>query len=274
MAKLSGRVALVTGAGRGIGRELALLLAAEGARVVVNDLDPEPAEETAAAARAAGAEAVAMPGSITRADFPNELVGGTLDRFGDLHILVNNAGYVWNDRLHKTSDEQWDAMQAVHLKAPFQILRAAYEPLRSLASREAESGQRVQRKVVNISSISGTHGAAGQAAYSAAKAGVVGLTRTLAREWGRLQVNVNCVAFGLIDTRLTQEIKGETSIEIEGRRHRVGLLKAGIEAAKQSIPLGRTGSCREAAGGVLLLCLPESDYITGQLLEVDGGLAL
>lgn len=274
MPRLDGRVALVTGAGRGIGASLVRQLAAEGARVVVNDLDAAPTQDTVDAIRRAGGEAAACAGSVTAADFPRRFIDTALDTFGGVHIIVNNAGYIWNGPIHRISDEQWDAIQDVHLKAPFRILREAFAHISAEAAREAAEGRRVQRKVVNISSVSGTRGSAGQANYAAAKAGLVGLTKTLAREWGRHAVNVNCVAFGFIDTRLTQEIKGETAIEIEGRRHRVGLLAQGRAATVAQIPLGRAGTPDEAAGGVLLLCLPEADYITGQVLEVSGGLTM
>jgi len=274
MARLDGQVALVSGAGRGIGASLARQLAAEGAQVVVNDLDAEPTRETVEAIVAAGGKAVACPGNVTAADFPKRFVGTALEAFGGLHIIVNNAGYIWNGPLHKITDEQWDAIQDVHLKAPFRILREAFAYIRDQAATEAAAQRRVQRKVVNISSISGTRGSAGQANYAAAKAGLVGLTKTLAKEWGRYSVNVNCVAFGFIETRLTQEIKGETAIAIDGRQHRVGLLAEGRAATVAQIPLGRVGTPREAAGGVLLLCLPEADYITGQVLEVSGGLTM
>lgn len=272
MAKLTGKVALVTGAGRGIGRSLAEQLAAEGARVVVNDLDREPAEETVAAIKAAGGTAIAYPGSVSAPDFPKRFIGAALEHFGDVHILVNNAGYIWNGPLHKITDEQWDAIQDVHLKAPFRILRELHGFLAERVKAETAAGKRVQRKIVNISSVSGTRGSAGQANYSAAKAGLLGLTRTLAKEWGPLNVNVNCVAFGLIETRLTQPIYGETAIEVEGRQHRVGLLPQYLDAAKKQTALGRAGTPREAAGGVMLFCFPESDYVTGQILEVAGGL--
>jgi 3-oxoacyl-[acyl-carrier protein] reductase len=272
MAKLTGKVALVTGGGRGIGRSLAEQLAAEGAQVVVNDLDREPAEATVSSIVAAGGTAIACPGSISAPDFPKRFIGAALDRFGDIHILVNNAGYIWNGPLHKISDEQWDAIQDVHLKAPFRILRELHGFLVERVARETADGVRVQRKIVNISSVSATRGSAGQANYSAAKAGLFGLTRTLAKEWGALNVNVNCVAFGLIETRLTQPIHGETTVDIEGQRRRVGLLPQAIEAAKKQIALGRPGTPKEAAGGVMLFCFPESDYVTGQILEVAGGM--
>jgi 3-oxoacyl-[acyl-carrier protein] reductase len=273
MSRLAGRVALVTGGGRGIGSSVVQRLAAEGARVVVNDLDAEPAEEAAKAINESGGEAIAYPGSVTETNFAAGFIGAALSRFGDIHILVNNAGYVWNAPLHKIGDTQWDAMQDVHLKAPFRILRELHAVLEPRVRRERADGTGVHRKVVNVSSVAATGGTAGQTNYSAAKAGLHGLTRSLAKEWGPLAVNVNCVAFGYIDTRLTQEISGETVVIIEGKERRVGLTRAMIEAIKTRIALGRAGTPQEAAGGVMLFCLPESDYITGQILEVDGGLA-
>jgi 3-oxoacyl-[acyl-carrier protein] reductase len=274
MARLDGRVALVTGAGRGIGLALVRKLAAEGACVVVNDLDADAANAAVRAIQNAAGVAIACAGSVSHAEFPKRFIGEATARFDDIHIIVNNAGYIWNSPIHRMVDEQWDAMQDVHLKAPFRILREAFEVMRPRATAEAAEGRLVCRKIVNISSVSGTHGSAGKAAYSAAKAGLIGLTKTLASEWGRYNITVNCVAFGFIETRLTQEIRGETSIEIEGRNLRVGLLKDGIEAVRRQIPLRRVGTPEEAAGGVLLLCLPEADYISGQILEVSGGLMM
>ena len=180
---------------------------------------------------------------------------------------------MWNGPLHKIGEEQWDAMQDVHLKAPFRILKEMRGRLDSRIAQERAAGTRVHRKVVNVSSVAATGGTAGQANYSAAKAGLHGLTRSLAKEWGPLAINVNCVAFGYIDTRLTQEISGETVVLIDGAARRVGLTGAMIEAIKERIALGRAGTAHEAAGGILFFCLPESDYITGQILEVSGGLA-
>jgi 3-oxoacyl-[acyl-carrier protein] reductase len=271
--RLAGKVALVTGGGRGIGRSLCLQLAAEGARVVVNDLDPEPAEAVANEIAAAGGESLAVAGNVAGAGFAEAFVAGAIERFGDAHIVVNNAGYIWNSPLHRMTDEQWDAMQDVHLKAPFRVLRAFHAAIAPRIAAENAADLHVHRKVVNVSSLSATSGAAGQANYSAAKAGLFGLTRSLAKEWGRLRINVNCVAFGLIETRLTQEIAGETAVTIEGERRRVGLTAAMLAALRDDIPLGRAGRPDEAAGGVLLLCLPEADYITGQILRIDGGLA-
>ncbi|MGB8647356.1 MAG: SDR family NAD(P)-dependent oxidoreductase, partial [Anaerolineae bacterium] len=196
MGKLDHKIALVSGSGRGIGRALALKLAREGARVVVNDLDQGPADETVQEIKTLGGEAVACVGSVTTPDFGARFVKTALDSFGGLDIIVNNAGYTWDSVIQKMSDEQFEAMMQVHLVAPFRILRAAAEPIRAFARQEAAQGQEVFRKVVNISSIAGLYGNAGQVSYSSAKAGLVGMTRTLCKEWGRYKVNVNCVAFG------------------------------------------------------------------------------
>ena len=273
MNRLSGRVALVTGGGRGIGLSLTRKLAAEGAHVLVNDLDAGEAEAAARAITDAGGKAIALPGNVTATDFPSRFIGAALREFGDIHILVNNAGYIWNGPLHKISDEQWQAIQDVHLNAPFRILRELRSFLDARVAEERKSGKIIHRKIVNVSSVSATGGAAGQANYAAAKAGLHGLTRSLAREWGPLAVNVNCVAFGYIETRLTQEIKGETTVMIEGAARRVGLTRPMIDAVKERTALGRAGSPDEAAGGIFLFCIPESDYVTGQILEVSGGLA-
>ena len=273
MGRLDGKVALVTGAGRGIGASLAMQLAREGAKLVVNDLDETPARETARGIEVGGAEAIAVAGSITAADFPDRLVTAALDRFGRVDILVNNAGYVWNSRIEATSDEQWGAMLDVHLTAPFRIIRRLVQHWKSEAA-QAVYDKASHRKILNVSSISGTHGSAGQVGYASAKAGLIGLTRSLARELGPDGINVNAVAFGWIETRLTQEIRGETAIEIGGRKHRVGMLPAALDDLRSRVPLRRGGRPEEAAGGLLLLCLPESDYISGQIVEVDGGVAI
>ena len=269
---LHGKIALVTGSGRGIGRAIALKLSSAGASVVVNDLDPAPAGETVAAITAAGGTAISCAGSVTDAGFPARFVAAAIDRFGGIDIIVNNAGYTWDNVIQKMTDEQFDAILDVHLRAPFRILRAASEFIRTAAKAEAAAGRPVCRKVVNISSVSGTLGNAGQANYSAAKAGVIGLTRALAKEWGRYQVTVNAVAFGLIATRLTDApAHGGASIEIEGRQIPVGINPDAFKAVEKLIPLGRPGSPDDAAGAVYLFCLPESNYITGEVVTCGGG---
>jgi 3-oxoacyl-[acyl-carrier protein] reductase len=270
--KLEGKVALVTGSGRGIGREIALKLAGEGARVVVNDLDAAPAEETMAAIRGAGGEAVACNGDVTAEGFAERFVAAGVDTWGGLDIIVNNAGYTWDNVIQKMTDEQWLAILNVHLTAPFRILRAAAPFIREAARREAEEGREVFRKVVNISSTSGVLGNAGQANYSTAKAGIMGLTRAMAKEWGRYKVNVNAVAFGLIMTRLTETpADAGGTIDIAGRAIKVGVRPEMLKNAEALIPLGRGGTPAEAAGSVYLFCIPESNYVSGQTLVVGGG---
>ncbi|MCD6671347.1 MAG: SDR family oxidoreductase [Burkholderiaceae bacterium] len=275
MSKLEGKVALVSGSGRGIGRSIALKLAFEGARVVVNDLDAEPAHAVVEEIRAAGGESVACVGNVTAADFGERFVQTAVDAFAGLDIIVNNAGYTWDNVIQKMTDEQWYAIVDCHLTAPFRILRAAQPVIKGYALDEAAAGRTRLRKVVNISSIAGTSGNAGQVNYAAAKAGVIGMTLALAKEWGRLKTNVNCVAFGLIGTRLTEAtVDANATVQIEGHDIRVGLnpeVKAMIE---RTIPLGRAGTPEEAAGAVYLFCLPESDYISGQTVVCAGGLSL
>jgi 3-oxoacyl-[acyl-carrier protein] reductase len=275
MSKLQGKVALISGSGRGIGRALALKLASEGARIVVNDLDEAPAGEVVDLIRKAGGDAVACVGSVAGEGFADRFVGAAMETFGGLDIIVNNAGYTWDSVIQKMTDEQFQTMLDVHLIAPFRILRAAAEPIRILAKQEAEAGREVFRKVVNISSMAGTNGNAGQANYSSAKAALVGLTKTLSKEWGRYKVNVNCVAYGFIDTRLTQSLaRDDTKVTIEGRDFVVGVPEATRQTLPRMVPLGRAGTPEEAAGAVYLFCIPESDYVSGQVLLVGGGVNL
>ena len=274
MSKLKGQIAIVTGAGRGVGRATAMMLAKDGACVVVNDLDPDVAAETVSLIQQSGHEATVVAGSVTDSDFPSLLIQGALDAYGGIDIIVNNAGYIWNGAMHNHSDEQFQAMIDVHLSAPFRILREFSSWLRPQANKEIEAdGQARCRKVVNISSVSGTTGSATQIAYSAAKAGVLGLTKTLAKEWGRYNVTVNCVAFGPIDTRLTQSYSdAPPTIDVGGREFKVGLSERQIEGLTASSPLGRTGKPEDAAGAVYLFCIPESNFVTGEVLTCSGGL--
>ncbi|WP_069145655.1 SDR family NAD(P)-dependent oxidoreductase [Rhodococcus erythropolis] len=265
MGKLDSRTALVTGSGRGIGRAIAMKFAAEGASVVVNDLDPGPAKETVEEIIAAGGKAVACVGSVTEEGFADRFVNTAIDTFGGLDIIVNNAGFTWDNVIQKMTDEQWDTILDLHLKAPFQILRAAQPYIKANPTD-------YHRKVVNISSNAGVVGNAGQSNYAAAKAGIIGLSKTLAREWGRYKVNVNAVAYGLINTRLTEaSADGNSTIDVEGREIKVGVNPQLLAAAERTIPLGRAGRPDEAAGAVFALCLPETDYVSGQCLVCDGG---
>lgn len=263
----------MSGSGRGIGRALALKLASEGAAVVVNDLDEAPAKETADLVQRRGGRAVVCAGNVTAADFAERFVQTALTSFSGVDIIINNAGYSWDSVIQKTSDEQFEAMYKVHVEAPFRILRAAAEPIRIFAKKEAAEGREIFRKVVNISSMAGTHGNPGQVGYSSGKAALFGMTKTLAKEWGRYKVCVNCVAFGFIETRLAQPLSDQSKIDVEGREIRIGIQPDSIRTLTQAIPLGRGGTPEEGADGVYLLCTPESNYITGQLLLVNGGLS-
>ncbi len=271
---LAGKSAIVTGSGRGIGRAIAQKLAEYGASVLVNDLDVAPAAETEAAIHNSGGSASSLAGDITDPTLPQRLVDAAIERFGSLDIIVNNAGYTWDTVIQKMTDEQFQTMLNVHLVAPFRILRAASGWIRETAKKEVADGKRVMRKVVNITSIAGTDGNAGQAAYSSGKAGVVGLTKTMAKEWGRYNVNVNAVGFGIIETRLVQPITpdGGAAIEVQGRKVPVGAQPKTLEWARSACPLGRLGTPEEAAGAVLFFCSPLSDYVTGEVLICGGGL--
>jgi len=274
---LEGRTALVTGSGRGIGRAIARRLLASGANVMLNDIDAailhEAETELTAPTPTTPARIRSLAADLTHPTIPAALVEATLAAFGSLDIIVNNAGYLWDSVIQKTTDEQFQSMLDIHLVAPFRILRAASTHIRDSAKREAAQGRRVMRKVVNITSIAGTDGNPGQSGYGSAKAGVIGLTKTLAKEWGRYNVNVNAVAFGLIDTRLVQPLDSPTAkMQMHGHEIRIGVQPAMLEAAKTQIPLGRLGTPDEAAAAVLFFCSPLSDYVTGQTLLVTGGL--
>ncbi len=271
---------VITGAGRGIGAAAARLFGGQGARVVVNDLNAEPAEETAHAIIQAGGQAIALAGNVTDPSFPDKLMRAALDAFGAIHILVNNAGYTWDGMIHKMTDEQWQAILDVHASAPFRMIRAVAPYLREPAQAEKEAGQPFgNRCVVNVSSTSGLHGNIGQANYATAKMGVVGLTKTVAKEWGYLGIRCNAVAFGYIDTRLTRtkEVQ-EEAIAIDGHEIVLGIpqkVRAQLDAnIEQRIPLGRAASAEEAAGGIVLIASPLARYITGHVLEVTGGMGI
>jgi 3-oxoacyl-[acyl-carrier protein] reductase len=265
---LDGKAAIVTGSARGIGRATAELLAEQGARVLINDLDGDVAEQ--AASEISGDTAV-FGGDLTQPGIPDQLVQKAVDEFGQIDIIVNNAGYTWDGVAHKMTDEQFQAMLEIHTVVPFRICRAAAPHLREPAKKEREEGREVFRKIVNVSSISGTMGNAGQVNYSAAKAGVVGLTKTLAKEWGGFKINVNAVAFGFIETRLTASKEEGGKIEIEGKEIDLGIPEQMRQLASAIIPLGRPASPEEAAGPVFFLCSPWANYVHGQILHVTGG---
>lgn len=271
---LINKAAIVTGAGRGIGRAIAQILANSGAPVLLTDIDESALGEAKAAIASAnpGVKLASIAGDVTGAKFPEAVVEKALKDFGSIDIIVNNAGYTWDNVIQKTTDEQFQAMLDIHVVAPFRLLRAASSWVRETAKKEIEAGKPVMRKVVNITSISGMGGNAGQAAYSSGKAAVMGLTKTMAKEWGRYNVTVNAVAFGIIDTRLTRPMENaETNIAIGERQVRVGMQAQVREQMAQSIPLGRMGTPEDAANTVLFFCSPLSDYVTGEVLVCGGG---
>jgi 3-oxoacyl-[acyl-carrier protein] reductase len=268
MGVLDDKVAIVTGSARGIGRATAELLSSQGAKVLINDLDADVAEQTAS--EIAG-DTVVYGGDLTADGAADELVKTAVDAFGKIDIIVNNAGYTLDAPVHKMSDDWWEKMLAIHVTVPFRVVRAAAPHLREPAKAERDRGEEVFRKIVNVSSISGTMGNAGQANYSAGKSAVVGLTKTLAKEWGQFKINVNAVAFGYIETRLTASKVEDNVMEIGGEKVQLGIPDQLRGMASMLIPLGRPGTPEEAAGGVFFLCSPWSNYVHGQVLNVTGG---
>jgi 3-oxoacyl-[acyl-carrier protein] reductase len=268
MGVLDDKVAIVTGSARGIGRATAELLSEHGAKVLINDLDADLAEQTAS--EIAG-DTVVYGGDLTQPGAGDALVNTAIDAWGRLDIIVNNAGYTIDGVVHTMTDEQFQKMLDIHTIVPFRVIRAAAPHLREPAKREREQGVEVFRKIVNVSSVSGTMGNAGQANYAAGKAAVVGLTKTLAKEWGQFKVNVNAVAFGWIETRLTASKNEANTMEIHGQRVQLGIPDQMRAVAPMMIPLGRPGTPAEAAGGVFFLCSPWSNFVHGQVLNITGG---
>jgi 3-oxoacyl-[acyl-carrier protein] reductase len=265
---LDGKAAIVTGSARGIGRATAELLAEHGARVLINDLDADVAEQ--ASSEIAGETAV-FGGDLTKEGVPDQLVQKAVDEFGRLDIIVNNAGYTKDGVAHKMTDEQFQAMLDIHTVVPFRVCRAAAPHLREPAKQEREEGREVFRKIVNVSSISGTMGNPGQVNYSAGKAAVVGLTKTLAKEWGQFKINVNAVAFGFVETRLTAAKEAGNVMTKDGEEIQLGIPEQMRQMAPMMIPIGRGASPQEAAGPVFFLCSPWANFVHGQVLNVTGG---
>jgi 3-oxoacyl-[acyl-carrier protein] reductase len=267
---LSGKTAIVTGGGRGIGKAIVQRLVSAGANALVCDLDEETLQDMKASVGNSGRVST-IRGDLMQPDVPQQIVDAALQAFGSIDIIVNCAGFSWDSVIQKTSDEQFLAMLNIHIMAPFRLLRAASGYLRETAKREIAGDHRVMRKVVNITSISGIDGNPGQAGYAAGKAGVIGLTKTLSKEWGRYNINVNAVGFGLIQTRMTQPLKPGGELNIGGKEIPIGVQPALLDAAVVACPLGRLGTPEEAAGAVLFFCSPLSDYVTGEVLICGGG---
>jgi 3-oxoacyl-[acyl-carrier protein] reductase len=269
MGVLDGKAAIVTGSGRGIGRATAAMLAEHGASVVINDMDADLAAE---AAREVGGQNTLFAGDLTKPGVPDRLVQHALDSFGQLDIIVNNAGYTWDGVVHKMTDEQYQAMLDIHLIAPFRVIRAAAGHMRERAKWERKEGIENFRKIVNVSSTSGVMGNPGQANYAAGKAGVVGLTKTLAKEWGQFKINVNAVAYGFVETRLTAAMEEqEEVVEKAGHEIELGIPRSVRDTWSHFLPLGRPATTEEAAGGIFFLCSPWSNLVHGQVLMVTGG---
>jgi 3-oxoacyl-[acyl-carrier protein] reductase len=268
MGVLDDKVAIVTGSARGIGRATAELLAEHGAKVLINDLDADAAEQTAG--EIPGDTAV-FAGDLTKPGVPDDLVAKAIDAFGRIDIVVNNAGYTLDAPIHKMSDDWFQKMLDIHVIVPFRVVRAAAPHLREPAKAERAEGREVFRKIVNVSSVSGTMGNAGQANYAAGKSAVVGMTKTLAKEWGQFKINVNAVAFGYIETRLTASKEESNTMELDGQQIQLGIPDQLRGMVSMLIPLGRPGTPQEAAGGIFFLCSPWSNYVHGQVLNVTGG---
>ena len=273
--RFDSHVVLITGAGSGIGKAAAKMFAARGAYLVVNDLNADACLEVAEEIEHSGGNALAVPGDVTAPETPHRLITRSIEHFGGLNVLVNNAGFTWDGMLHKMSDVQWQQIQDLHTTAPFRLIRAAAQFWRPLAKAElAEGSAHPPRCIVNVSSTSGLHGNTGQVNYATAKMGVIGMTKTVAREWGPLGIRCNAVAFGFIDTRLTRSTEEGYGVDVAGHSVSLGIPPAVREAAFASIPMGRPGTAEEAAGGVLLMASPLASYITGHTLEVTGGLGI
>ena len=256
--RLKGKSAIITGAGAGIGRAIALAFAAEGANVLVNDVDPDNAASVEAEVRAAGVGAATNTDAIGSVASAEAVVAAGYDAFGSIDILVNNAGILRDRMLHKMSEDDFDQVIEVHLKGTWACGREIVKRWRPIAKEEAENGTPPHRKIVNVTSASGLIGSIGQSNYSAAKMGIVGLTKTWAKELGGLNINVNAVAPTAL-TSMTEPLLQDP------------------EAAKKRLarfPLGRYGAPEEIAPAFVYLASDESNYVTGQVLCVDGGLVI
>jgi len=269
----SNQVVIITGAGRGIGFSTAKLFAQYGAQLVINDYDTNCADNAANELKGAGYQVLSIPGDVTDPQYPDLLMKKTVESFGKINVIVNNAGYTWDGMVHKMTDKQFAAMLEIHNIAPFRMIRAAAPYMREVAKQEKVDGKPHEpRSIINVSSLSGLNGNIGQANYSTAKSGVIGLTKTVAKEWGSFGIRCNAVAFGFIETRLTQNQERGEQIQIEGETIQLGIPSQMKGMAAMLTPLGRCGTPDEAAGPIVFLASPLASYITGVCLEVTGGL--
>jgi 3-oxoacyl-[acyl-carrier protein] reductase len=243
--ELTGKVALVTGAAQGIGRAIALLLAQKGADIVVSDINLEKAQETAKEIETIGRRAMAIKVDVANSDNVERMVQAILERFGQIDILVNNAGIARDKLVLRMTEEDWDAVLNINLKGTFHCTKAVVKHM-----SKQRSG-----KIVNIASVVGEMGNAGQANYSASKAGVIGFTKTIAREFARRGINVNAIAPGYIQTPMTDVLPEKVK-----------------EGLRRMIPLERLGQPEDVAEAVFFLVSEASSYITGQVLNVNGGI--
>lgn len=245
--KLEGRVAIVTGGARGIGKAICERLAAEGASLAIVDIMQDVADETAAEFNAKGVKAAAFSANVAKPEDAADTIKAVIEEFGQIDILINNAGITRDTLMMRMSEADWDAVIDVNLKGTFNFIKAAMRPM--MKNRYG--------KIVNVSSVVGRMGNAGQANYSASKAGVIGLTKTAAKELASRNVNVNAVAPGYIQTDMTKDLPEQAK-----------------DAFMLVTPMQRAGSAEDVANVVNFLCSPDSDYITGQVINVDGGLLM
>ncbi|GAA6037751.1 hypothetical protein JCM8097_002323 [Rhodosporidiobolus ruineniae] len=272
---LAGDVAIVTGAAQGIGKSVALLFAQEGAKVVVSDLDGAKAQLVVDEIKKNGGQAVAVAGDVTKEEFPKTVVKAAVDTFGSIEHIIANAGFTSDKMLHTTDDATYQLMLQVHNVAPFRLIREAAPYLRSKDPKVRAKN----RSIVTVSSVAGLHGNVGQANYATAKAGIIGLTKTIAKEWGGFGVRANCVAFGHILTRLTQAKELGETIEVNGKKIPLGIPSGpkkddGKPESYPHIPLNRPGTADDAARAVLFLASPLASYVSGHTLECTGGMGI
>ena len=255
MNRLEGAVAVVTGAGRGIGRATALCLAEEGAKVMVNDLDQEGAEAVREEIVSTGGTAAANVGSVAERDYAGSLIEAAERELGRVEVLVNNAGVTAPAMTAKMTPDRWQRVIDVNLTGVFNCVQAV-EPSFKKAF-EANPDVRCSGRVVNVTSVAGLRGTVGQPNYGAAKAGVIGLTMSVAREWGPMRAVSNAVAFGAVETQMTEKIRTDERFR---------------EKYLREILLGRYLSPEEAARAIAFLASPDADYVTGHTLNVSGGM--